>query len=931
MCPDSNPYPMTYYPAKMADKNIKKWGGRGYFCCKTDPGPNNDCNTHDIAVCPQPECRKNEEAIQGKDMDFVNSVICSQSISNFRQINPHETKIYNELNSDGFVIDSDKFHLYNTVQYVTYSKSKSKSKSNHSTEYLLQNKLKDPITNNGRIKLKLKKNGTGETINVNIKSEFFNYIKGLSTHGSIFITPTSTDMTICKSNDKPLYTVSDISYGRDFRWEWRQMGAQTIDPNFVLDNLNLGGSIDGKTSSSQGNNKTLNDIISKNSPYIIYKSTTSDQLYYYDKTTKPIDCSTPTSCQDTCSGYTDYDSRGDRHKYYSMCDKGGGMFCTANNNYMGNIRDCDGKKRDYAVPLPYCSSSQNTNGYGYSFNNGLECSETPYTPTYGILRESSVSALNNSSKPCLNTPCCPLTHKEAYVYNKPNSDKTMRLCYNADHGKEYSCNPKGSSSDLIYPSCSNPYIPNKKYIGGNSSIHSVSSMESIGDCKKLCNKGEDCGLYQYNSNTGVCDLFPLITPTELQSGTNSQSSKGTTIGLDYKTDWILDRTFDTGAVPIINVLDPKKVSNNVNGCYNACVKEKACNAFTYNDTSCKLFNSAPTIPKTENGSISLKISNPDAYRTANNYINNPQATVTQAYELVNENFQSAIKNVQLNKNIEHMTNADATNVTSNCSTTGSGSNCNPTIAKTFQKTDPSNRSPSFTQQTCPSAHPSPINGGRLCGANVHRLSAEEGRGILVSNTNDTKACDDKNGRCTQYAASDINKYTSTGKTLNSQNKPTNGCLIDLNMQSNGYNVDNNQYVCGAGNQCIGYTHDIDNGNINSNRSTLGYCSNDPKLEKFTYNQSRSGTVLEKSSQASPDYCAYACKQNENCRAWNFDPRITDNNCTLLSSAESLIPSGSKESPGVITSLKIPGYSSTGQKECKSNLKHLPNVILNLQI
>ena len=166
-------------------------------------------------------------------------------------------------------------------------------------------------------------------------------------------------MTTCKSNNKPLYTVSANSYGRDFKWEWEQMGSQTIDPQFVLTNLNMGGSINGKPGPVSGNNNTLNDIINKNSPYIIYKATTSDQLYYYDKTKIPIDCSTPTSCHDTCSGYTDYASKGaigDRHKYYSMCDKGGGMFCTANNNYMGNIRECDGKKRDYAVPLPYCCS-----------------------------------------------------------------------------------------------------------------------------------------------------------------------------------------------------------------------------------------------------------------------------------------------------------------------------------------------------------------------------------------------------------------------------------------------------------------------------------------------------------------------------------------------------------------------------------------------
>ena len=192
---------------------------------------------------------------------------------------------------------------------------------------------------------------------------------------------------------------------------------------------------------------------------------------------------------DTCSGYTNYSKgpdEGTRQKYYSICDKGGGMFCIADNNYMGNIRDCDGKPQDYAVPLPYCASSYNTKGYGYSFNHGKDCSAIPFTPTYGILTEKSTVALNNSSTPCLNPPCCPLTHKEAYVYNKPESDETMRLCYNSVDGKDYSCNPTGRS-DLIYPSCSNPYIPNMKYNGSNHPLNTVDSIESIGDCKNLCN------------------------------------------------------------------------------------------------------------------------------------------------------------------------------------------------------------------------------------------------------------------------------------------------------------------------------------------------------------------------------------------------------------------------------------------------------------
>ena len=927
LCPASNPYPMTYYIASMTGE---RWGGKNHFCCKTDPGPNNDCNPENIAACPQPQCRKNEEAIQGKDMNFVNSVICSQQIDNFRQLNPHNPQLYNKLNSDGFSIDAGKFHLYNTVQYVTYTKMALISKSSPSTEYLLQKTPTNPIKNNKKIILKLRKKlGNRESITVNIDAEFFNYLKGLKAGSSIFITPTSTDMTTCKSNNKPLYAVSSNSYGRDFSWEWQQMGSQTVDPQFVLTNLNMGGSINGKPGPVSGNNNTLNEIINKNSPYIIYKATTSDQLYYYDKTKIPVDCSTPTSCQDTCSGYTDYASKGaigDRHKYYSMCDKGGGMFCTANNNYMGNIRDCDGKPKDYAVPLPYCSSSQNTNGYGYSFNNGMECSETPYTPTYGILRESSVSALNNSSKPCLNTPCCPLTHKEAYVYNKPNSDKTMRLCYNADHGKEYSCNPVKSDVGSLFPSCSNPYIPNTKYTNMADNIHTYTGLNSVGECKIKCGDNEACGIYQYQSNNGQCDLFPLVTPSELKANNMVTQSNGTTIGMDYKKDWILDRTFDLGNNNYIKLIHPDLVNNNAEGCRNICTLEPKCNGFTFDTNTCTLYNSTPAVPKLHPGAISLRISNPNAFRTMNDYTKNLHSTVAEAKKIVSETFQSAINTVQLNKNIEHMTTTQAQKISQICDTPNITQACQTEI-NTELGYKPIIEAPQF--YPCTESHPIAVNGGTQCcnkilekGVRV-RLPTRSGRGIKICDNGEVKSCTNGN-ICGNVSTKNTYKYTSNGNTVNSIGKQVPGCFLDNNMVNAGYKTDQTK-ICGAGEQCVGQSISIkSDGSVKPSRSTYGYCTSED-IQPHTFNQSRVGNVLEKSSQVSPDHCAYACMQNENCRAWNFDPRITDNNCTLLSSAESLIPSGSKESPGVITSLKIPGYSSAGQKECKGNLKHLPNV------
>ena len=146
-------------------------------------------------------------------------------------------------------------------------------------------------------------------------------------------------MTTCKSNDNPLYLVNAQSYGRDFEWEWQQMGSKYISPQFILNNLNETGSFSGDVNSKGGNN-TLQNIINRNSPYTIYKSTDSPgSYYYYDKTKIPIDCSTNDSCEETCSGYMNYEKgHTNAKKYYTYCGPKGGMFCVADNNLSGNFR-----------------------------------------------------------------------------------------------------------------------------------------------------------------------------------------------------------------------------------------------------------------------------------------------------------------------------------------------------------------------------------------------------------------------------------------------------------------------------------------------------------------------------------------------------------------------------------------------------------------
>lgn len=937
MCPIDHPYPFTYYLAKNAGekgKPLQRWGGRGYFCCKTDPGPNNECGSNDIVTCPRPECRQNDIGIS--DIEFVNSILCSQKINNFKQIPSNNPLVKTTLNPDGLMIDTSKYDKFSSLQYITYSKKPllNKDSKSQSSEYILQN---TPKKNNNKILLKLKENfGLKNKISFYIDDLYFNYLKGLRKNSKIYITPTAEDLSTCESNNKPLYEVSPQSYGRNFSWEWEQMGGKYIDPIFIKNNINLGGSFDGKTSSEKGNNNTLQSIIDRNSPYIIYKNTQSDQLYYYDMTKNPIDCSTPENCSKTCSGYSNYKA-GDTsvaEKYFYQCSDGG-MYCSADGNLSGSIRDCKGTSRNFAVPLPYCASTVNTTQYKYPYDNGASCAAQPYNATYGILTENSLESINNeTSIPCLNPPCCPYSHKEAYEYQIPNSDKTIRLCYNKDDGKQFSCSPTTGVDN--FPLCSNPFIPNKKY-DGDKKIKTIPNLNSIEECRKECANNSDCGLYQFRKqdNSSTCDLFPLITPSTLDD--NSSVEKGSVLGFNFgKGDWLMNRTFNVNN----NYYKAfNNVNNNVQGCYNACIIDDKCNGFTLDNSTCSLYNSTPEVPANSTGTISMKISNEGIeYRKRNYFLNDIPNTVQIAKNTVNENFTSAINTVKLNKITENydnqfnMTNNNAKDINNNCKPLGDGSlpdGCSDKV-KTIYGYQPIKDTPNFNKLACPADYPIAVNGGTQCtkpkSDSSVRLNPKDGRGIKVGDKDNTINCGKNKGdKCGNYTAKKIRTYTRNGYTMDHNNKQVRGCLIDNNMIEAGYILDDKDLACNSGKQCIGYAHDIINGNIIGNTSSLGYCSDDKKLEKFTYNQSRSGTVLEKSSQVSPDYCAYACKQKAECIAFNFDPRIPDNNCTLLSSAVSLTPSGNKGSPGVITSLNIPGYSSTSQTACETQLNNLPNV------
>ena len=766
MCPVDYPYPMEYYVGTM---NSKKWGGRGYFCCKNDPGPNNDCSKENMAVCPQPECRKNTLGIY--DAQFVNSIICSQPINNFKQINPGNPLVINNYHTNGVQIDSSKFKRFNTAKFITFSKSPLKDKNGTilSSKY----RILSYTNNNNKIKLKLRTSFgiLKYNIIVNIDSLYKNYLGKNPKSSPFYITPTQKDMTICKSNDKPLYLVNAQSYGRDFEWEWQQMGSKYISPQFILKNLNETGSFTGDVNSKGGNN-TLQDIISRNSPYTIYKSTDSPgSYYYYDKTKIPIDCSTNDSCEETCSGYMNYEKgHTNAKKYYTYCGPKGGMFCVADNNLRGNFRDCKGKSKQYAVPLPYCASTVNTKEYGYSYNKGMDCAAVPYTPTYGILKESSpVSLNNNSSLPCLNPPCCPLEKPDRYVYNVPNSDETIKLCYNsANETKEYSCSPEGNIKG--YPSCSNPYFQNYRYIGDNDKVTaSKSNINSIIECQNLCNQKANCGMFQYNRNKGTCDLFPLITPHTLKS--DYKYTKGYNIGIVYKNDWILDRTFLGGN--IFPIKSYNTIHNNVNACLNRCTINPYCNGFSMDkEGNCHLFNTTPVVPIIDNGTISYRVKTDaigNKWRTRNKLSNNTKMAVEYAN---NETFINS-NNVLNKKEIK--------DIKKSCP--GKNYVNNEACKKTVRQIIKDIKYNYSDRPTCPDMYPHQYDNGKKC-CSKPTLMGNKRVGILNKCTGNSIEC--PYDRCSDNLSDNINYITDVDKVKTVKGYQDSICFFDNNMLKSGY-------------------------------------------------------------------------------------------------------------------------------------------------
>ena len=274
-CPMKYPYP---YNGSHGQMGSGIWGGDGFFCCSTDPGPNNICPLGDRAACPQPQCRKNTSSV--RLLKNEESIISSQKINNNMQI---DQTVITMFNNHGIPINTKLKSVYNSpaVQYITFSTKPISAK--YSTKYLIT-KMNINSASNNFVQLTTSKKNI-----IQISNKYKNYI-GKIVGKPLYMTPTIDDMTTCKSNNTPLYPIGD-SLGRDFPSEWQQMGEQKIDDSFIAQNVN--------------SSDLTDDVLNKRFPYIIYKNPETNKLYYYDKSREPIKFSTISEAKTSCSGFMD--------------------------------------------------------------------------------------------------------------------------------------------------------------------------------------------------------------------------------------------------------------------------------------------------------------------------------------------------------------------------------------------------------------------------------------------------------------------------------------------------------------------------------------------------------------------------------------------------------------------------------------------------
>ena len=950
MCPLNYPYPFAYEIGQNNPKG-EKWGGDGFFCCASDPGPNGNCDSGDMSVCPYPQCRPNEIGIY--EVKAAGSIICSQSIKNKGNYSLL-SKIYTDEHPQGIHIDFmqsiKKDYSYITFSRESLSVTKNKIKTQKIISYPFkvdEVKIISGVSNsiiNGFVQLKL---NSGPTINID--QRYQNYI-GINLQNpskspiikqkkGLWITLTKNDLTTCKSNHKPLYLIpKPLSYlGRDWTKEWNEMGQKPI-PNtqFVINNINE--SKDGLTK----------EILSGNPPYDILFNSSNGSYYFYDKSKIPIDCSSIEKCKETCSGFN---SSGQR--YFHQCHTGNpsNIYCEADRNLANNFRKCESDNREYAVPMPTCPKTT-----PYVYNKGNSCCGSNLDIDGVNLTYNSTSCRGQNTE-CGNPPCCPFNAPN--VYHKPvlDSNTSERLCYpngiDPEKNPEQVCSPSGTTSKYI--SCNEQPSFNKK-LQYNADVKKFkSSNESnLIDCYNKCKNTDGCGLYEYKgldtqsqSQSHICDLFPA-SPSSIISETT-----GTNIVGNVYTNPLMINTKITSN----NILKSSK-SNTAIECSNICKNNLDCQSFSFDASSkaCNLYKDYDNKSKmSSNDSISGKMG-PDVFGLRDlYYLNKPENALMVATnslqnieqdDLKKEQFQSAINDVKLNKikenfNPGQMSKDVALGVIKACGNNKQTSKaCKDYIStkivrngKNFSQIQ--GKSSRKMKQSCHITHPYAINAGNHC-----CTDKEDG-------LNNLNSCKDENIiTCPHPPCSDAllpsfeNVIGDDFVFNNTTGTHDLGCYLDQNsVNSSMFSKSKNDQeirVCNAGKECNGGATFPDfKGSVNKEKSSLGSCIDIPSYTKqydkeFTVVPSSSGNIgntIKASASItnlndSPDLCSAACANTPDCVAWNYNYNKDSNiktlgSCTLLNDAPLINQKVNSYVVSGINQKKIPNNSN--QQKCKSKL------------
>ena len=897
-CPFDYPYPMDSY-IKQPNGSIK-WGGPGSFCCAVDPGENNICPAGKKATCAIPKCYKNTSSF--RYLKNEDSIICSQKISNLMQVTKNASnKVVTLENSSGIPISSKVGKIYDNkaIQYITFS---TKKLSDYSTSLFI-NKYDDTTINNGFLKL------TGGKVTIQIHKQFKNYIGNIK-NKNLWLTPTVDNMTTCKDNG-PLYPISDMNaFGRDFMWEWVQMGSQTIDDAFVAEYVASG--------------PLTEDIVNAPMPYTIYQHTDENNnknFYFYSKKKEPVQYNTIEQAKETCSGFASPNtmdikvpsSAGTGRNvipYFQQCgDKGSyNMYCYADSSRKDKVALCKGNSMvsinngGYALPQPACPST-----HPYPYDNGNSCSATNMGSNGTYLTEASTTAWNMndgvSSVPCENPPCCP-----NYIgiggqnFNEAYDFQGIRLCKvedDSDGSLSNSCSPSHGTL-MGSPPCSQPYILNSN-IAPNVPPFKTINAKTVEECRKGCQDTEGCGVYTFSDNK--CQLKHLVSLNSKYYPLNSSlSDYNVTPNGNETGGYVLKRPESTilnGNIPGGDL--EKKVTSTTQACLNHCIRNEQCNSYIWepnpnnkgNNGDCTLKKKDKLNTTFGGNGVGELLTDSDLAIRANRKLIHPNSSVQIASNI--EGFQSAINDIKIKPNIEHLVNnkmyqQKLTNSVKKVSKTQLLNNCknNPTNSNCFNflKTNfPINNNKNTTSTTkivyntgneCPVSHPYAFENGNKCASDKPYADFYHDSQDIVNLIPGITSVNCPSPPCGDNMSGDISKITTTNTSIS--------------------NIDgDNKYAfklvqnCANDSDCakLGlYRYTCTNTSPNPDKNKPGFCVRKPEVRfnKLLFNTPGFGTPLTfKGVYTNPDACKKECDKTKGSLGWCYDNRMGNNICQIFTS------------------------------------------------